>query len=101
MRMINSNHQDPKSSVEPSSSQLTDYVDGPKIVPVISLFAGAGGLDLGFNQQGFNAVLALDSDEAAVDSYNHNHPGLRAVQCNLRKLTGEKLLNLLEEKAPG
>lgn len=40
--------------------------------PVLSLFSGAGGLDLGFESVGFSPVLALDVDPAAVDTYNWN-----------------------------
>jgi site-specific DNA-cytosine methylase len=44
------------------------------VIPVVSLFSGSGGLDLGFRQQGFVPVLALDSKQVAVDTYNLNHP---------------------------
>ncbi|WP_410953422.1 DNA cytosine methyltransferase [Pseudomonas sp. S1(2024)] len=44
----------------------------PKLV---SLFCGAGGLDLGFSQAGFDVCFAADYDKAAVESYNNNHPG--------------------------
>lgn len=39
----------------------------------IDLFAGAGGLSLGFNRAGFNIVLALDNDADAVRTYRNNH----------------------------
>jgi len=39
----------------------------------IDLFAGAGGLSLGFTQAGFNIVLALDNDTDAVETYRSNH----------------------------
>jgi site-specific DNA-cytosine methylase len=38
--------------------------------PLISLLAGAGGLDMGFEQEGFAPVLAFDMDAACVDTYN-------------------------------
>ena len=41
---------------------------------VLSLFSGAGGLDLGFEQQGFIPVLAYDAKSSAVDTYNFNRP---------------------------
>ena len=41
---------------------------------VVSLFSGAGGLDLGFHQQGFNIVWANDFDKFAVQTYNENFP---------------------------
>ncbi|MFH1471406.1 MAG: DNA cytosine methyltransferase [Nanoarchaeota archaeon] len=39
---------------------------------VISLFSGAGGMDLGFINQGFDIVWANDIDSAAVETYKHN-----------------------------
>lgn len=39
---------------------------------VLSLFSGCGGLDLGFKQQGFNIVWAIDFDKAAVNTYKQN-----------------------------
>ncbi|MBF0806703.1 MULTISPECIES: DNA cytosine methyltransferase [unclassified Streptococcus] len=39
---------------------------------VVSLFSGAGGLDLGFHQQNFNIVWANDFDKFAIQTYNEN-----------------------------
>lgn len=39
---------------------------------VVSLFSGAGGLDLGFKQAGFNLIWANDFDMDAVESYRRN-----------------------------
>ncbi len=41
-------------------------------IPVLSLFCGCGGMDLGFRRQGFVPVLALDTGHAALQSYNWN-----------------------------
>ena len=43
---------------------------------VIDLFAGCGGLSLGFQNAGFNIVAAFDNWEEAIDIYkrNFNHP---------------------------
>jgi len=41
---------------------------------VVSLFCGSGGLDLGFEKAGFEPLLALDIDPAAVETYNRNRP---------------------------
>jgi len=44
-----------------------------KIKPsVISLFSGAGGLDLGFKEAGFNLLWANDFDKDAVETYKAN-----------------------------
>ncbi|MDE6704957.1 MAG: DNA (cytosine-5-)-methyltransferase [Treponemataceae bacterium] len=41
---------------------------------MIDLFCGAGGLSLGFTQEGFVTALANDIQECCVDTYAHNHP---------------------------
>ena len=43
-----------------------------KIYKVISLFSGAGGLDLGFHRAGFHIVWANDFDKYAVQTYKEN-----------------------------
>ena len=47
--------------------------------PVLSLFSGAGGLDLGFERAGFQPLLALDSQSVAVETYNYNRRERGAV----------------------
>ena len=41
---------------------------------MIDLFCGAGGLSLGFTQEGFEISLANDIMDCCVDTYAHNHP---------------------------
>lgn len=41
---------------------------------IIDLFAGCGGLSKGFEDAGFKAVLAVEKDLWASDTYRHNHP---------------------------
>ena len=43
-----------------------------KMPRVVSLFSGAGGLDLGFKEAGFQIVWANDFDKDAVATYNLN-----------------------------
>ena len=42
-------------------------------IKVVSLFAGAGGLDLGFSQAGFNVIWANEYDKSIWDTYRYNH----------------------------
>lgn len=41
---------------------------------IVDLFCGAGGLSLGFVQEGFRVALANDIEACCVDTYAHNHP---------------------------
>lgn len=41
---------------------------------IVSLFAGAGGLDHGFHRVGFDVAVAFDSNEAAIRSHRLNFP---------------------------
>lgn len=41
---------------------------------IIDLFAGCGGLSKGFEDAGFESVLAVEKDEWAADTYRFNHP---------------------------
>lgn len=44
---------------------------------VVDLFAGVGGLSLGFLEQGAEIAFASDWDEAASATFRANHPGVR------------------------
>jgi DNA (cytosine-5)-methyltransferase 1 len=69
-------------------------------IPIISLFCGCGGFDLGFTKARFDVLLALDVDSAVVRTYNHNHGEGIARQCDLHKATGSDIIEILAKKAP-
>ncbi|QTC41498.1 DNA cytosine methyltransferase [Bacillus sp. V3] len=48
-----------------------EIVDKPTI---IDLFSGAGGMSLGFKQEGYKIALANDIEQCCVETYIHNHP---------------------------
>lgn len=73
---------------------------------IISLFSGAGGLDLGFEQEGFEPVVAYDIKPAAIDTYNKNRCKIIAKMADLSTLTaddiiGDVLTNSLNETPKG
>ena len=41
---------------------------------MVDLFCGAGGLSLGFTQEGFITSLANDIEPCCIETYAHNHP---------------------------
>ena len=43
---------------------------------LVDFFCGAGGLSLGFLQEGFNVKLANDIEDVCIQTYKYNHPEL-------------------------
>ena len=43
---------------------------------MISLYTGAMGLDLGFEMEGFETKVIVESDRAAVDTIRANRPNI-------------------------
>lgn len=54
---------------------------------VVSFFSGCGGLDLGFEQAGFEVVWANDNDPVVKETYLLNHPGTYLCHKDMRELT--------------
>lgn len=44
---------------------------------IVSFFSGAGGLDRGFENAGFNVVWANEFDRAIWDTYRYNFPSTK------------------------
>ena len=51
----------------------------------IDLFAGCGGLSKGFMDAGFNIIVGVDNDQAALNTFAANHNGARAMKADLAK----------------
>jgi DNA (cytosine-5)-methyltransferase 1 len=66
-------------------------------LPVISLFSGCGGLDLGFVNAGFEPVLAIDANAAACRTYEKNHSLTRVLKRDLSTLPRKYILERLSE----
>ena len=58
---------------------------------VIDLFAGAGGLGLGFEQAGFEVAAAFEVDEWACETLRYNQPSLRVYQQDLTAIADEQI----------
>ena len=48
----------------------------------IDLFAGCGGLSKGFMDAGFDVIVGVDNDNAALETFKLNHNG--AVALNVK-----------------
>ena len=58
---------------------------------VCSLFAGIGGIDLAFQQAGFEIVWANEIDEDACKTYRYNFPDTVLSECDIRKVNTDDI----------
>ena len=60
---------------------------------VCSLFAGIGGIDIGFQQAGFNVVWANEYDSAACRTYRKNFGDSNLVEGDIREIPASSIPN--------
>ena len=53
---------------------------------LISLFSGAGGLDLGFHKAGFRTVVANEYDAKICPTFKANFPETHLIEGDIRKV---------------
>ncbi len=73
-------------------------------LPILSLFSGTGGLDLGFAKAGFSPLLAIDNDQVACLTYWHNQArkSRTVVLCkDLAATRGRDVIRLWRTAWPG
>lgn len=58
---------------------------------IVSFFAGAGGLDLGFEQAGFNVVWANEYDKEIWETYEKNHKNTELDRRSIVKIEEEEV----------
>lgn len=59
---------------------------------VLDLFCGAGGSSLGFTQEGFEVVLAIDNDPRVRETFEANHPDTKFLLEDISTLETQKFL---------
>lgn len=57
---------------------------------IVSLFSGAGGLDLGFSNKGYNIVFANDNNKKVKPTYDKNHNADISI-CDISELDISKI----------
>lgn len=64
----------------------------------ISLFTGAGGLDIGFNEAGFKGLLASDIMPQAKDTFLYNYPDEPYILEDIRTLSIDEIKKYIGNK---
>lgn len=62
---------------------------------VIDFFSGCGGLSYGFVQAGYNVIIGIDNDKAALQTFEYNHPNSMGLMLDL---FDENFIKVLDEK---
>lgn len=62
----------------------------------IELFAGAGGLALGLEKAGFNAVLLNELDKSACATLRHNRPKWNVQECSINDIDFTSYQNTID-----
>lgn len=80
--------------VELVKDESEEYIveNNPNKLKVVSLFSGAGGMDLGFINVGFEVIWANDLLEDAVNSYRKNI-GKHLLKGDITKISSEDIPN--------
>lgn len=58
---------------------------------LLSLFTGAGGLDLGFHKAGFRTIIANEFDTKICPTFRANFPNVNLIEGDVRNLTSEMI----------
>jgi len=65
----------------------------------VDLFCGAGGLSKGFLDAGYNVVLGVDYDDAALETFKNNHGSATAMKLDLYNHENlDEIMEFLEKK---
>ena len=59
------------------------------MINAISLFSGAGGMDVGFKRAGANVIVANEIDATSAASFSANHPSTRMIVADINTIFDE------------
>ena len=63
----------------------------------IDLFAGAGGMSLGFDNAGFKNLLSVEFNKDFAETYKKNFPNHNLMVRDIKEISNEELADMLVE----
>jgi DNA (cytosine-5)-methyltransferase 1 len=82
------------------SEEMTRHNDSAGLPAIVSLFCGAGGLDLGFRKEKFEIPIAIDLSEAAIRTHKKNALASDAVCADIVELGPQGILDVVLGRIP-
>ncbi len=64
----------------------------------IDLFAGAGGMSLGFNNAGFKNLLAIEFNKDFAETYKKNFPGHNLIVDDIKNVTQKQIYDIIKNE---
>lgn len=65
---------------------------------MVDLFAGAGGMSIGFKNAGFNIYGAVEQDLWASETLQYNFPRCKVINCDIQSLSDKDINNYFPHK---
>lgn len=81
-------------------AQIQEETSKQKGLTLVDFFCGAGGLSLGFLQEGFRVKLANDIEAVCIQTYKYNHPELpsdKLIQGDIKEIV-ENIDDYIDEE---
>ena len=64
----------------------------------VSLFTGAGGMDIGFESAGIHVLCANELNKDACNTYAANHPDVKLIRGDLTEHKKHQMIRELDNK---
>jgi len=81
------------SNTHADTDEITSSKSTRQELKIISLFSGAGGLDIGFEKAGFTIAVALEADPACCETLRVNRPSLPIINDRIENVTSNDILS--------